>query len=106
MTKDLDVLVVGAGLGGTSAAMFLAQRDVLTMIVERHAGTSPHPRASGQFPRTMELLRIGGVAEEVRAAGGGTTDMKIVIAESVRCRVLHTISENFGDLVSAVEVFT
>src|SRR3954464_1360771 len=106
MTNDLDVLVVGAGLAGTSAAMFLARRGIRTMIVERHAGTSPHPRAAGQFPRTMALLRIGGVADEVAAAGGGAMGLKIKVAESVRGRVLHTVVEDFDDLVTAVETIT
>jgi 2-polyprenyl-6-methoxyphenol hydroxylase-like FAD-dependent oxidoreductase len=106
MTNDLDVLVVGAGLGGTSTAMFLAQQGVRTMIVERHAGTSPHPRAAGQFPRTMELLRIGGVADEVLTAGGARTSLRIKIAESVRGRVLHTVVEDFGDTLSAIRTIT
>lgn len=106
MTNDLDVLVVGAGLGGTSAAMFLARQGIRTMIVERHAGTSPHPRAAGQFPRTMELLRIGGVADEVLTAGGARTGLRIKIAESVRGRVLHTVVEEFGDVLDAIEVIT
>jgi aklavinone 12-hydroxylase len=93
-----DVLVAGAGLGGLSTAMFLARRGIRVLVVEKHPGTSVHPRAAGQSPRTMELLRIGGVADEVRAAGHGTDGIQIKIAESVRGRVLHTIVEDFGDL--------
>ena len=39
------VLVVGGSLVGSSAALFLAARGVPTILVERHAGSSPHPRA-------------------------------------------------------------
>jgi aklavinone 12-hydroxylase len=67
------VLVVGAGLAGCSAAMFLAHKGVRVLLVERHEGLSIHPRATGQSPRTMELLRIGGVADEVLAAGRANT---------------------------------
>ncbi|MFD1049576.1 FAD-dependent oxidoreductase, partial [Kibdelosporangium lantanae] len=105
MTNDLDVLVVGAGLGGTSAAMFLARQGIRTMIIERHAGTSPHPRASGQFPRTMELLRIAGVDDRILEAGGTDTTMRIKVAESVRGRVLHSIVEDFGELATAMRVY-
>jgi 2-polyprenyl-6-methoxyphenol hydroxylase-like FAD-dependent oxidoreductase len=60
-----QVLVIGGGLAGLSAAMFLAHRNVPTMLVERHAGSSPHPRAIGFTPRTMELFRSVGLAERV-----------------------------------------
>ena len=38
-TKYAPVLVVGGGLVGLSAAMFLAWRRVPTVLVERHAGS-------------------------------------------------------------------
>ena len=77
MLSMTDVLVVGAGLGGLSTAMFLARQGIRVQVVERHAGTSPHPRAAGQYPRTMELLRIAGVADEVLAVGGRDTGFQI-----------------------------
>jgi 2-polyprenyl-6-methoxyphenol hydroxylase-like FAD-dependent oxidoreductase len=101
-----DVLVVGAGLGGTSAAMFLAQRGVDVQVVERHAGTSQHPRASGQNPRTMELLRIGGVADQIRVVGGEPDEFRIKVAESVRGRVLHTVIQDFKEFLDAVEAIS
>ena len=39
------VLIVGGGLAGLSAALFLAWRGVSVVLVEKHAGSSPHPRA-------------------------------------------------------------
>ncbi|TCO65770.1 aklavinone 12-hydroxylase RdmE [Actinocrispum wychmicini] len=101
-----DVVIVGAGLGGTSAAMFLARQGVQVLVVEKHAGTSPHPRAAGQFPRTMEFLRIGGVAERILAAAPPNDGFKIKVAESVRGKVLHTIAEDFSELLAAVEKVT
>ncbi|RYZ43588.1 MAG: FAD-binding protein [Myxococcaceae bacterium] len=59
------VLVVGGGLVGLSAAMFLAWRGVPTVLVERHAGSSPHPRAIGYTPRTMELFRAVGLGGRI-----------------------------------------
>ncbi|MFJ6671954.1 aklavinone 12-hydroxylase RdmE [Actinosynnema sp. NPDC091369] len=86
------VLVVGAGLSGLSAALFLAQRGVPVLGISKHRGTSPHPKATGQTHRTMELLRRGGAADEVLAGeaglGGG---LVIKVAESLRGRVFHTI---------------
>lgn len=94
-----SVLVVGAGLAGASAAMFLARRGIDVLLVERHASTSIHPRATGQNPRTMELLRIGGVAEEVMDVSHGRAHGLVIrIAESVRGTVLKTITAGNDDI--------
>jgi 2-polyprenyl-6-methoxyphenol hydroxylase-like FAD-dependent oxidoreductase len=64
-TTSTSVLVVGGGLVGLSAAMFLAWRGVPTVLVERHAGSSPLPRAIGFMTRTMELYRAVGLGEQI-----------------------------------------
>ncbi|GDY32220.1 aklavinone 12-hydroxylase RdmE [Gandjariella thermophila] len=98
----VQVLVVGAGLAGLSTAMFLAQRGVEVLVVERHAGTSVHPRAAGQNPRTMELLRIGGVAGAVLAASGtARSELTIRIAESRRGPVFRTLVQSLADADTA-----
>ena len=78
----VPVLVVGAGLAGLAAAMFLGLHGVPALLVERHQDLSNQPKARGQFPSTMEALRIAGVADEFDAATdpGG---MSIYIAASV-----------------------
>jgi putative polyketide hydroxylase len=65
------VLVVGAGLAGSATALFLARRGIDVLLVERHQSASIHPRTTGQSPRTIDLLRTAGVADEILAAGGG-----------------------------------
>lgn len=60
-----SVLVVGGGLAGTSAALFLAWHGVPVTLVEKHPGSSPHPRAVGFTARTEELLRAVGLAHEL-----------------------------------------
>ncbi|HET6503822.1 MAG TPA: FAD-dependent oxidoreductase [Amycolatopsis sp.] len=97
--KTYDVVVVGAGLGGLSTALFLARHGVRVLTVERHPGTSIHPRASGQSPRTMELYRYAGIDREVlgvskRASQG----LRITVAESLGGRVLHQILEDFSEI--------
>ena len=62
-----DVLVVGAGPAGLTAAITLARHGIDVLVVERHAGTSPFPKATGVSTRTMELLRTWGLEERVRA---------------------------------------
>ncbi len=68
-TCDCDVLVVGGGLVGLAASMFLAQQGLRVWVVERHASTSSHPKLRGVSARTMELYRSAGIEEAVRAAG-------------------------------------
>ena len=62
------VLVVGGGLVGLSTAMFLAWRRVPTVLVERHPGSSLHPRAIGYTPRTLELYRAVGLGPHIPQA--------------------------------------
>jgi len=64
-----DVVVVGAGLVGLAAAALLAQQGVRVLAVERHAGTSVHPKARLVAVRSMEIYRGLGIEAEVRAAG-------------------------------------
>ncbi|WP_257458854.1 FAD-dependent oxidoreductase [Archangium lipolyticum] len=63
--ESTAVLVVGGGLVGLSAAMFLSWRGVPTVLVERHPGSSPHPRAIGYTPRTLELFRAIGLGPRI-----------------------------------------
>ena len=63
-----SVLVAGGGLVGLSAAIFLASRGVPTVLVERRADSSPHPRAIGYTPRTMELFRAVGLGGRIPQA--------------------------------------
>jgi 2-polyprenyl-6-methoxyphenol hydroxylase-like FAD-dependent oxidoreductase len=62
-----DVLVVGAGPAGLTTAISLARHGVDVLVVEKHAGTSPFPKATGVSTRTVELLRVWGLEDRVRS---------------------------------------
>ncbi|RJQ75636.1 FAD-dependent oxidoreductase [Pseudonocardiaceae bacterium YIM PH 21723] len=65
--RRVQVLVVGAGYAGLSAALCLSWRGVDVLLVERHAGESVHPKAWGLSARAMELLRaVPGVEKALR----------------------------------------
>lgn len=97
--ESVDVLVVGAGLAGLSTAMFLAQRGVRVLAVERHHGTAMHPRASGQNWRTMELFRFAGIDDEVLGASArASKSLRITIASSLDGQVYHQLLEDSGEL--------
>ncbi|MFB4279827.1 aklavinone 12-hydroxylase RdmE [Nonomuraea sp. MTCD27] len=103
---EFEVIVVGGALAGLSAAMFLARRGIRVVLAERHGSTSIYPKAAGQNPRTMELMRIGGVAEQVAETvdiRGRQGDFTIKVAETVGGRTLHTFAESFEELVGATE---
>lgn len=65
----VPVLIIGGGIVGLSASLFLSHLGIRSLLVERHPGTSIHPRARGFNGRTMELYRGLGIDEEIRAAG-------------------------------------
>jgi 2-polyprenyl-6-methoxyphenol hydroxylase-like FAD-dependent oxidoreductase len=58
---NAPVLIVGGSLVGLSAAMFLGARGVPCVVVERHLGSSPHPRAIGFTQRTLEMFDTAGL---------------------------------------------
>ncbi|MGH3872329.1 MAG: FAD-dependent monooxygenase [Pseudonocardiaceae bacterium] len=97
--QHVPVLIVGGGLAGMSAVLFLAHHGVPALLVEQHRTTSIHPKARGQSPQTMEALRIAGIADRARAAGpAGGARLRITIAESIVGRTLHTLVEDTPDL--------
>lgn len=66
---SVPVLIIGGGIVGLSASLFLSRLRIRSLLVERHSGTSIHPRARGFNGRTMELYRELGIDEEIRAVG-------------------------------------
>ncbi len=70
--NSTPVLIVGGGLAGLSAALFLSWRGVPNVLVERHPGSSLHPRAIGFTMRTMELFRAVGIDSAIPSIPMGT----------------------------------
>ena len=64
----VPILIVGAGPAGLSSSILLSRLGVRSLVVERHASTSIHPKATGISTRTMELFRSWGIERCVRAA--------------------------------------
>jgi 2-polyprenyl-6-methoxyphenol hydroxylase-like FAD-dependent oxidoreductase len=62
-----QVLVIGAGPAGLTAAITLARYDVPVLLVEKRSELSGLPRATGVSLRTMELFRSWGIERELRA---------------------------------------
>lgn len=68
MNTDADVVIVGAGPTGLMMALLLAHHGVGCAVLERSTVPSQTPRARAVTLRTMEVLRILGLDNEVAAA--------------------------------------
>ncbi|MEU7171980.1 FAD-dependent monooxygenase [Micromonospora tulbaghiae] len=66
-THEVPVLIIGGGLTGLAASVFLSWHGMPSLLVDQHRGTSMHPKARAINPRATELLRSVGLEAEVSA---------------------------------------
>ena len=62
-----DVLIVGSGPAGSSAALFLSSLGVDNIMITKYRWTANTPRAHITNQRTMEIFRDLGIEEQVLA---------------------------------------
>ncbi len=97
-----QVLVVGAGPVGLSAAIELATRGVDVVIVEKQSRAGYHPRAKTTHVRTVEHMRRWGIAEKLREASPLPPDYPTDVIFTTRLRgreLAHFRNAFFGDRV-------
>ena len=104
---DVPVLVVGGSLVGLATAMFLAQHGVDVLSVERHQGTAIRPRAGHFHLRTLELMRVAGIEDRVRAAALAlySPDGGINAVETLAGREIANYIPNINGGVEDVSLF-
>ncbi|CAF9936137.1 MAG: hypothetical protein ALECFALPRED_006710 [Alectoria fallacina] len=67
--KQVPVLIIGGSIVGLSASLCLSHYGIKSLVIERHSGTSIHPRSRSVNARTMELYRGLGFEDRAREAG-------------------------------------
>ena len=63
---QVPILIVGAGPAGLTSSILLSRMGFRSLVVERHASTSIHPKATGISTRSMELFRSWGIERRIR----------------------------------------
>src|ERR1700754_3003208 len=71
---QIPVLIVGGALVGLSMSLFLAWQGIPSLLVEKHPEPARLPRARGYNARTMELFRILGLEDAIRADQSPTAE--------------------------------
>jgi len=97
-----QVLVVGAGPTGLTAAIELARRNIGVTIVDRRASGSSLSRAVGITPASLELLKQSGVTERLVAEGHSMRAVQIFLGETPRLHLPLTGLDPEFDFVLAL----
>jgi 2,4-dichlorophenol 6-monooxygenase len=86
---ETDVLVVGSGPAGASAALFLATYGTETLLITKYSRLSDGPRAHITNQRTMEAMRDMGIEDRLMREGtpwelmGNTTFCTSLVGEEL-----------------------
>ena len=71
--ESFEVVVVGAGPVGLVSAIQLGRAGIETLLLERRATFSTHPKSGGIHARTMEIYRQLGISDLTKPTGPAPT---------------------------------
>ena len=98
-TRDIDVLIVGAGPTGLVLALWLTRMGVRVRIIDKTAEPGTTSRAVAVQARTLELYGQIGLADAVIERGWKTTAVNLWVAGK---KAAHAV---FGDMGAGVSPF-
>ena len=91
-----EVVIIGAGPVGLSAALVLGRAGVKCLVLERRGEFSRYPKANGVHARTMEIFREWGVVKPIRDLTAGMPD-EVTIAWMTRLNGIEIGLMSTGD---------
>src|ERR1700716_1465018 len=96
-SHDVPVLIAGAGPTGLTAAVELSRLGIDVRIVDRAPQRSLSSRALGIAARTIELLRVRGVGDEMVRLGNRATATTLYSGGAKLAAIeLHRMSSEFN----------
>jgi 2-polyprenyl-6-methoxyphenol hydroxylase-like FAD-dependent oxidoreductase len=102
-STSTDVLVVGAGPAGLATAVAALRHGAQVLVVERRAGTSTIPRATGISTRTMEIFRQWDLATAVRA-GGIDCEPQVALGPTLAAEPAQVVPFSYPSMREALAV--
>lgn len=81
MSRDCDVLIVGAGPVGLSAALLLNKAGIRTVLVEKRSSPVGHPSGHVINPRSLEIWRqsLQGLDTAILSESAAIEDLRYVV---------------------------
>ena len=96
--KTTPVLICGAGPVGLSLSLALSRLGINHLLIEKHPGTSVHPKARGVNVRTMELFRLWGVESAILAHELPEKARRYLWMESVQGGIIGEVNLDEAEL--------
>ena len=104
MSDNPEVVIIGAGPVGLSAALALGRAGVRCLVLERRTEFSRYPKANGVHARTMEIFREWGVVKPIRELTAGMPD-EVTIAWMTRLNGIEIGLMSTGDADNTDRLF-
>jgi 2-polyprenyl-6-methoxyphenol hydroxylase-like FAD-dependent oxidoreductase len=101
---EAPVLIAGGGMVGLSAATFLAQQGIRSVVIERLEASSPLPRAAYFHMRTLEMFRAAGIERAVRERSEKdfVPEGEVIAMDCLSGRVTASFIQNLNEGVDAL----
>ncbi|HEX3679633.1 MAG TPA: FAD-dependent monooxygenase [Galbitalea sp.] len=104
MSGNPEVLIIGGGPVGLSAALALGRAGITCLVLERRTEFSRYPKANGVHARTMEIFREWGVVEPVKALTAGMPN-EVTIAWMTRLNGIEIGQLVLGENAEVARLF-